>query len=191
MTPEQSTGCIDALIELFPQSDLQEAELKVFGRALLPFMESDALDAIRGHRLKCRFNRPAFSEILSDIGLRGRREQRTDKAKGYLTVIGQSMARQGQDGKPEAALILKYHRFWFFRYKKEQTANVLPNYAEIITARVNEHRVIHLQQCIRDLRASGMEPDKAEQIAEWFDANQPDFIGVVDGLEAEMALEAA
>lgn len=179
MKPDSALKCVALMAELFPQADLQEAELSVFRDALLPYMESDALDAIRTHRLKCQYSRPKFNEILTDLSLRGRRES-TQQRSPYKTVIAQSLVRENpsMNGKREWELILRYHRFSYFNYRK-QTLYVSPEQGmreptESEARRIKDKRESSLRQCAVDL-CDIVGYRESLNMAAWFDASQKDF----------------
>ena len=192
MNQAESHECLLSLAELFPQADLQEAELAVFRKALLPFQKQDVVDAIGKHRLLCKFSRPTFKDILTDLELRGRREKPVRTSR-YNSMIASELARANAalDGKPEAELIVHYHRYWFFRYRKmtlwDKRTQAMREPTAIDSERIDAQRLIARAACKRDLWDAGCDDAECASLADWIDAPQPDFEGMVADLAGVMA----
>lgn len=120
MTPGQSETCLKVLIELFPQSDLQAAELALIGEAISPHDFSDASEGIRQHRLRARYSRPTLPDLMDQIAAAARHRRASQAPRPAQTAAANAMIQANPHlaGRPEAELILRYHRGCFFRYRR-------------------------------------------------------------------------
>jgi hypothetical protein len=118
MNPLEVGECMGTLSELFPNSDLTEAELRVLSEELPKYDRNQIIDAMRAHRLRSRFNRPNFAEVLDKCTPVLVAVDRVRPKGMYESVIAQGMAKANPQlfGQPESELILRYHRFQWCRY---------------------------------------------------------------------------
>lgn len=119
MNTVESKECLSLLTDLFPQADLQIAELEVFRDALTRFARSEAIDAIRTHRLTAKFNRPTFGAILADLYERRRKNSSGAPVQQHQTFA--DIIRQANPqlaNRSAAELVMRYHRREWFIYSK-------------------------------------------------------------------------
>lgn len=183
MSGDEVIECGKHLTELFPKADMSEQELQLFLDAITPYRKADAIRVLGQHRLACEFARPRFNVILNELRKCGAQRDVVN-LKPSKSVIAASMIQDNPAfaGRPEAELILRYHRKWFFSYRKRVVGeDVKP----VDVARVEAARKFHKQSCKRDLVAIGLSPSDAADLSQWIDAARADFDMVVDGLEAK------
>lgn len=150
------------------------------------FRVDDVLDVLTGWKAESKWV-PKLPEIRSRLANRTGAVRKQQQS--YVTVVAQGIARANPrlDGRPEAELILRYHRAYFLRYAGQQRDAGLPDADEAITRRRDKH----VRDAVSDLTASGMDLTTATDLAGWIDADEPDFDNAVRNIGAEAFAGAA
>lgn len=125
---------------------------------------------------------PKLPEIKARLAKHSGAVVRRNQSR-YQTCIAMGIVQSNpsMDGRPEAELILRYHRYWFFRYRKSIVSED-GHESEIDRQRIDACLRTRKSQCIVDLMGAGHEKAMAETLSDWIDAPKPDFDGVVAGL---------
>lgn len=167
MTTIEAKSCLALLAELFPQADLQTAELTLFRDALCKFDQADATDAIRNHRLTATFNRPQFNKILADLYERRRKSGPAGPVKAQESFA--DIIRQANPTLAHASDVIAYlcyHRHWWRR-----------------SSRTDAARASVVNSCVKDLSKTGMDKAEAERSTEFvFEDNASLFRSLLDDL---------
>lgn len=116
---------------------------------------------------------PKLKEITSLL----RPQRSAGPTRTFATVIAASMAQANPRlaDCSEVELILRYHRYWFFRYRKMALGGSNGAAREIDRKRIDECRARSVEQCKRDLWLVLKDQAAVDSFADWIDAEQSAF----------------
>lgn len=166
-----------------------DSDLEYWCRQLDRYDVEDILRVLTEWKASSKYA-PKLPEIKSRLAKSARMPDSSAKQR-YVSVIAQSLAAANPmlDGRPEAELLLRFHRFWFFKYRKDLLTDRTGKMREETDndrALIREKHRITLESCARDLWGAGCSQEQAQQLAEWFNAPQPDFDSAVSQIGAEV-----
>jgi hypothetical protein len=162
-----------------------DQDLKHWCSELHRFRIDDVLHVLTSYKAECKYV-PKLPEI------RGRLAKRSGsvvtQAQRYVTVLARDVAGANPhlQGKPEAELILRYHRRWWCQYRadSERRAAVQAAKGKATEQVYRDRRLESIRgECVRDLCSAGIAASVAEQIASCVDWPQYQFDEAIADLE--------
>lgn len=204
MTHLESDECIRVLIELFPQAELGEAELKLFREEILKFDRDDVVNAIREHRLTARFSKPEFRAIFARTReiIRNKPTFIQPRSKKFKTVIAEGVANNNPQfaHEPEPVLVMYYHRHWWKRYLTESctpksrppeaTTEQYQAYLDDLNKRMDDRRESTFASLVTDLKSAGLDESSAKHFAGLLFTETDEFKAACDSLRVQCRAES-
>lgn len=169
MNQDEANDAVEEIGRLFPQADLQEAELALIRDRIGKFDYGDFIEIIHAHRLGNDYNRPKIAQIMARAEARyadvNGRPNTGANADTHADIIRQQWVEKGDSraaGMHAAEVYLRYHcriaRQAMIERREESGRLVSRTLSTSYTAKIT-------RECARDLSLSGMNANHAKACA--------------------------